>query len=490
MKSKYKLPTAFTTLIIISIVIALLTFVIPAGQYSFDENSRPIAGSYAAMDANPQGIWDICAAPIKGFNKALDVALFVLILGGCLGVLFETRAIDAGFAKVAKKLKGRERLMIPILLGICMIGGSTYGLAEETIAFYPIIVPILLAAGYDVVTAVMVIFLGAGLGVGAAIINPFNVGIASSLANISVGEGIAARLLLFVAYLAFGIFFVMRYAEKVKKNPEKSIVYDIKETVEAPFKKHSDEEIPEMNKKRRNILIVFGMLFAIMIVSLIPWDFKFGITFFTDINNAVQSIPVLGKAIGHTVAFGDWYFQELTVLFLVGAVIIGKMYGMKEDQIVKQFIIGAKDLLSVALILGVARGISVIMVDGHIIGTVLHAGEQILSELNSVVFAAIAYVVYIPLSFLIPSSSGLATASIPIMAPLSDFAGVGREYMVMAFAAGAETMNFFSPTQAVLVGALTLCGIPFGRWLKVITPFVLGVMGITIAVLAIGIMFI
>lgn len=486
-KSKLKMPTAFTTLIILTAIVAALTFLIPAGQYQYLDG-KPIAGTYESVASNPQGLWDIAGASIEGFKGAIDIALFVIVLGGCLGIIFETKAIDAGLAKVVTKLKGREKIMIPAIMTLCAIGGTAYGMAEETIAFYPIVIPILLIAGYDVVTGVMVIFLGAGIGVTGGIINPFSVGVGSSLAGISLGDGIFIRILLFVLYLAFGIWFVMNYAEKVRKDPSKSIVADIKDLVEGPFSSDTSGDVIELTKKRRNVLIIFGSMFVLMIISIIPWSYKFGIEIFNNLHTMIMEIPFLGALLGNTLPLGDWYFKEMTMIFLIGGIIIGKAYNMKEDKIVKLFIDGAKDILSVALILGVAKGISVIMTDGKIIDTILFYGEGLLSNIQSTLFPAIAYILYIPMSFLIPSSSGLATATIPILAPLADFIGVGKEFIVMACQAGSQTMNFISPTQAVLMGALALVNIPYGRWLKHIIPFFLGIVGITVLVLTVGAM--
>lgn len=481
------MPTAFTILIILTVLIAILTFVIPAGEYQY-QDGIPIAGTYQEVASNPQGIWDVIAAPIEGFASAIGIAMFVIVLGGTLGIIFETRAIDAGLSKIVERLQGREKLMIPALMAITAIGGTTYGMAEETIAFYPIVIPILLAAGYDVVTGIMVIFLGAGIGVTGGIINPFSVGIGSSLADISLGDGIFIRILLFLLYLAFGIWFVMNYAEKVKRDPSQSIVADMKETVEQPFLHGTENKTANLTKKRRNVLIVFGLMFLLMIVSIIPSSDKFGIEVFNNFHNALMSVPIVGPIIGNTLPLGEWYFKEMTMIFLIGGIIIGKIYGMKEEQIVALFIDGAKDILSVALIIGVAKGISVIMIDGQIIDTILHYGENVLSNLPAALLPAVSYLLYIPMSFLIPSSSGLATATIPILAPLTDFVGVGREFIVMASQAGSQTMNFMSPTQAVLMGALALANIPYGRWLKHIVPFVLGVVIITVVVLTLGTM--
>lgn len=217
---KFKMPTSFTTIIILTIAVAVLTFIIPAGQYEYKEG-MPVAGTYQVVTSNPQGLWDILKAPIEGFRGAIDIILFVLVLGGCLGVLFETKAIDAALSKVVVKSKGREKMLIPIVMGICAIGGTTYGMAEETIAFYPILIPVLLTAGYDVVTGIMVVFLGAGVGIVGGISNPFSVGIGSNIAGISLGDGILTRLVLFIACFIFAVFLLCvmrRRFERILQN--------------------------------------------------------------------------------------------------------------------------------------------------------------------------------------------------------------------------------------------------------------------------------
>ena len=483
-KKKFKMPTAFTTLIILTTLVAVLTFLIPAGQYEYVDG-MPVSGTYQIVESDPQGLWDILKAPIDGFKGAIDVVLFVLVLGGCLGILFETQAIDAALGKVVKKLEGKEKILIPMIMIICAIGGTTYGMAEETIAFYPILIPVLLSAGYDVVTGVMCVFLGAGVGIVGGIVNPFSVGIGSNLAGISLGDGIVCRMLLFLFCLSFAIVFVMRYAERVRKDPSKSIVYDIREITNAPFLKNTEESIA-FTKKRKQAMTIFGLMFLIMIIAIIPWGSKFHIHIFETFHAFLLSIPVLGSMLGHTVPLGEWYFTEMTMLFLLGGVLIGKIYGYNEKKIVDLFIYGAKDILSVALVLGVAKGLSVIMTDGLIIDTVLHYGEMLLSHISKVVFPAISFIIYIPLSLLVPSSSGLQTATVPILAPLSDFIHVGREFVVMACQAGNATMNFVSPTQAVLIGALTLCNIPYERWLKHILPFFIGTIVIVSLTLTVG----
>ena len=481
-EKRFKMPSSITTLLILTLIMAFLTFVVPAGQYQY-ENNTPIAGTYERVPENPQGLWNVLSAPISGFKLAIEIILFVLVLGGCLGIIFETKAIDAGLAGVTKKFDDKEKWIIPLIIIICSIGGTTYGMAEETIAFYPLIMPILIAAGYDVVTGIMVTFLGAGIGIGGGLINPFSVGIASNLANISLADGMLVRFILYICYLVFTIFFVMRYAEKVRKNPEKSIVYDMKEIVEKPFKKINSDEDLEFTTKRKIVISIFGLMFVIMILGIIPWGAKFNIHIFENLHDFIKQIPLVGSIIGDVLPLGDWHFKEMTILFFLGSILIGKVYGMKEGKIVSLFINGCKDILSVAVTLAVAKGISVIMTDGLIIDTILNFGEQLLSGISGTIFPAIAYIIYIGLSFLIPSSSGLSTATIPILAPLGEFLNVSKEYIVMACQAGAETMNFISPTQVVLIGALTLANVPYSRWLKHILPFFFGFIAITIVVI-------
>lgn len=482
-KKTFQMPSSVTTLLLLICIMAVLTYIVPAGQYTY-ENGVPIAGSYQTVAQTPQGFWNILEAPVRGFREAIEIILFVLVLGGCLGIVFETKAIEAGLLRVAQRFEGREKYLIPMILILCSFGGSAYGMAEETIAFYPLIMPILLAAGYDVVTGVMVVFLGAGAGIAGGLINPFSIGIASSLANISLSDGMGVRFILYLCLLSFTITFVMRYAERVRKDPTKSIVYDIKAQTEEHFIKAGDDI--ELTTKRKIILLVFSAIFFFMILGIIPWASKFDILVFENAHNYLKNETFIGYFIGSLKPLGEWHFKEMTVLFLLGSIVIGKVYGLKEGELVRVFTAGCKDIFSVAICIAVAKGISIIMQDGNIIGTILHTGETMLQGINGVIFPAISYILFIGLTFLIPSSSGLATATIPIFAPLGEFIGVEREYIAMALQAGAETMNFMSPTQVVLIGALSICNVPYSRWLKHIFPFVCGVIIITITVLTVA----
>ena len=486
-KKKFQMPTAYTILLSIIAVVAVLTWVVPAGEYDYLEGTKqPVPGTYKVVESNPQGLWEVINAPIHGFYEAKDIALFVLVIGGFLGIVMKTGAIDAGIGHVIKKLKGREKIMIPILMIIFASGGTSFGMAEETIAFYPLLIPVFLGAGYDVVTAVAVIMLGAGTGVLTSTVNPFATGIASGFAEISIGDGIGLRLLMMVCLLGFAIFYVMRYAEKVKNDPTKSLVYDMKKENEDFFLGKEEQETPELTGKRSIILWIFGGTFITMIIGVIPWSYKFGITIFEDINEFIISLPVIGKALGGIVPLGDWWFGEMTVLFMVSAIIIGKVYGMEEKEITSVFVQGARDLLGVALIVGVSRGITIVMNAGGMTNTVLFWGEQALTGVGATAFAIISYLFYLPMSFLIPSTSGLATLSMPIMAPLGEFAGLDKSVVVTSYQSASGILNLLTPTSAVVMGGLAIARVPYSKWIKFIMPLFGIFMVITMALLALG----
>lgn len=467
---KVKMPSAYTILFGIIIVVAILTWIVPAGQYDYVDpdaaKKEPIPGTYHTVPSQPQGFKEVVLSPVDGFYDAVDVALFVIVIGGFLGVVMKTGSIDAGIARTTEKLKGREKLMIPILMILFALGGTSFGMAEETLAFYPLLLPVFIAAGYDSVTAVGVILLGAGAGVLGSTVNPFATGIASGFAGISLGKGIGLRLLiLFVGEVA-AILYVMRYAEKVKKDPSKSLVYDMREENKKHFLAQSSEnEFPELTGKRKFILFLFGLTFLVMVFGVIPFE-DIGITF----------VPTLW-----------WWFGELTALFLVSSIVIGIVAGLNEEELISAFVAGARDLLGVALIVGISRGITVVMNAGNITDTVLNLGETTLSATGSIPFAILTYLFYIPLAFLIPSTSGLATLSMPIMAPLGDFAGVARNVVITAYQSASGIVNLVTPTSAVVMGGLAIARVSYDKWLKFVWKFLVILMIIIIGALAIGV---
>lgn len=471
---KFKMPSAFTILFLIIVVAAVLTWIIPAGTYDYAGEAsgtpEPIPGTYRETAQNPQGLWEILQAPISGFFDAVDIILFILVIGGFLAVVADTGAIDAGIGSIVRRFSGRETVMIPILMILFGLGGTIFGMSEETIAFYVLIIPIFIAAGFDAVTGVAVVFIGAGIGCLGSTVNPFSTGIASGFAGISIGEGIVLRLFILAAAMAISIVFVMRYAKRVQANPALSIVADMKADNEAHFlnnaepRENADEE--KMSGKQKAILAVFGICFLIMILGVIPWADKFGIYIFEDISAFLAGLPAVGTVLGRIVPLGDWWFSDITVLFVFGSIVCAFIWRWNETKFTELFVDGARDLLGVALIIGVTRGITVIMNDGGMTATILHFGEESLKSLGSAAFVGLSYVFFILLSFLVPSSSGLAALSMPIMAPIADFVGVGRDLVVTSYAAASGIVNLVTPTSGVLMGALAIGRIPYGAFLK------------------------
>ncbi len=446
----------------------LFRSLVPAGQYDYTQSgdvAQPIAGTYHRVERNAQGIFDVILASFHGFYEAVEIALFILMVGGFLGVVMKTGAINAGIANVIRLLNGREKYMIPILMTLFGLGGTSFGMWEETMAFYPLLLPVFVAAGYDSITAVSVVLLGAGVGTLCSTVNPFATGIASGFAGISLGDGLFLRLAMLVVLEGVAIFYVMRYAEKVRANPQASIVANQYEENRKRFAINwDDQEGMELTRKRKLALTIFAFTFIIMIYSVIPFD-ELGISF----------LPTLG-----------WYFTELSGLFLVAGIIVGLAVHMKEQELIEGFVQGAADLLGVAFIIAISRGITVIMNSGFITDTILNWGEQALAGAHSILFIILTYLLYLPLSFLIPSSSGLATLSIPIMVPLGEFTNISSALIITAFQSASGLVNLLTPTSAVVMGGLAVAHIPYDRWLKYVLGFVSIVLVTTIIFLTIG----
>ena len=451
------MPTAYTILFILIILVAAATWVVPAGTYDYVDEV-PVTGTYHETEPSPQGVGAVLKAAFSGFYDAVDVCVFILMVGGFLGVVMKTGAVDAGVGAVIRRLGGREKWLIPILMLLFGLGGSTFGMWEETMAFYPLLIPVFLAAGYDAVVGISVILLGAGTGVISSTVNPFATGIAAGFAGVSLGEGILLRVIQWLVFESAAIWYVSSYAAKVKKNPSRSVVG----VGAGKLQVNMDEPVP-YTPKRKVIMVIFTLVFLTMVYGVIP---------FQDMG---LSLPALG-----------WWFPELSALFLVGGVVIGFIDGQREDEVAETFVAGCADLLGVALIIGVSRGITVLMNDGGITGTILHWGENALAGASAVTFTLLVYLIYLPLSVLIPSSSGLATLSVPILAPLGKFAGVGGALVVTAFQSASGLVNLITPTAAVVMGSLALGHVPYDRWIKYVWKLVLYFLLLTAAFLTIG----
>jgi uncharacterized ion transporter superfamily protein YfcC len=467
-KKPWGFPTAFTILFGLILFVAILTWIIPAGQYDRVTNEAlgrevPVPGTYHEVESNPQRLRVVLMAPIAGMYdpvegeaRAIDVALFVLVIGGFLGVVTKTGAIDAGIGRAMGALRGREIWMIPILMALFAAGGTTYGMAEESLAFYALVIPVMIAAGYDAVTAVAIIMLGAGIGTLGSTINPFATVIASNAAQIPFTEGIWQRVIILgLGWLAC-VIYVMRYAMRVKANPAASIVADMKAENEAHFLKGKTGVVTlEFTPTRRVILVIFALTFAFMI-----WG----------------------------VSSAGWWMAEMSALFLGAAILTGLVARMGEKDLVETFVNGARDLLGVALIIGVARGIVVVMDNGMITDTVLHWAAQSVAGLSTVVFINVMFWIEVMLSFFVPSSSGLAVLSMPIMAPLAEFAGSSRHLVVTAYQSANGLVNLINPTFAVVMGGLAIGRVGYDRWLKFMAPLLVILVILISLVLSVGAM--
>jgi uncharacterized ion transporter superfamily protein YfcC len=479
----FTLPSAYTILFGLIVITALATWIIPAGRYTLDADGSPVPGTYEEVPATPSrivvdsleapinvlyGIEDPDTGQVDVFNSgtlfgAIDVAFFILVIGGFIAITMRTGAIQAGIAGLVRRLNGRERWLIPILMAVFALGGTTFGMAEESLAFYVLVITVMIAAGYDAAVGALVILLGAGIGVLGSTVNPFATGIASGFADVPLSEGLGLRLVLLVVSLAVGIWFVLRYADRVRRDPTASIVYDMKEANERQFAAGASGDAVVMTGRHKVILALFGCAFLVMIYGVIPWE---------DLN---IGLPTLW-----------WWFPEMTASFLLFAILIGLVGRMGEGELTSTFVDGARDLLGVALIIGIARGITVVMNNGQITDTVLHWAEEALGDVGEAGFAVVMYVLFLPLSFLIPSSSGLATVAMPIMAPLADFAGADRSLVVTAYQSASGLLNMVTPTSAVVMGGLAIARVPYGRYLRFVWPLLAILAALTLAVLALG----
>jgi uncharacterized ion transporter superfamily protein YfcC len=481
-KRRFTLPSAYTILFALIVLAAIATWVIPAGTYDLNPDGEPIPGTYQEVDAKPSKILvDSLTAPINGlygiedatgninyYNSgtlfgAIDIALFILVIGGFLGVTMKTGAIQAGIGSLVERMKGRERWLIPVLMSVFALGGSTFGMAEESLAFYALVITVLLAAGYDALTGAAVVLLGCGIGVMGSTVNPFATGIASGIAGVSISDGLVGRLVILLAGLAIGIFFVLRYADRVKKDPSKSAVYDMRAENEARFRAEAEAGEITLTGTHKTILAVFALAFAVMVYGVIPWE-----------------------DLGIPLPTWWWWFPEMTASFLLFAILIGVIARMREGELTGTFVDGARDLLGVALIIGIARGITVIMNNGQITDTVLHWVERALGDTGEAVFAIVMFALFLPLSFLIPSSSGLATLAMPITAPLAGFVDVPESLVVTAYQSASGLMNLFIPTSAVVMGGLAIARVPYGTYLRWVWPLLALLTGLVVIVLGVA----
>lgn len=446
--------TSFSILLLIIIALAIISHFVPGVE-------------------NPATLADVVMAPFNGFQDAIEVCVFVLVLGGFLNVVTKTGALDTGIRVLVKKLKGKEIRIIPILMAVFAICGSTYGMCEETVGFYALICATMVAAGFDTIVGAATILLGAGIGCLGSTVNPFATGIASDAivatgVEVNQGNVMLLGIILLVVSYAISVTYVMKYAKKVQN--EKGSILSAGET-EAMIEHYAQGDTSEDEKltgKQKAVLIIFALTFVVMILSVIPWDGLFG----EEWHEAVfgWSAFLTGDPLGF------WWFGHLAMWFFMSAIVIGLIGGLGEKGIVDAFIAGSADIISVVLIIAVARGASVILFSTGLGEVILQSSANFLRGVPAFVYAPLSYLLYLLLSFLIPSTSGLASASMGIMGPLTAQIGFNPAVMVMIFSAASGVINLFTPTSGVVMGGLSIAKVEYSTWLKWVRNCVLMIM--------------
>ena len=462
-KISFKLPTAYTVLLAITAIIAIATYFIPGVKKA--------------------SLADFIMAPITGLNDAIDIAIFVLLIGGFLGVTTKTGALDAGIGNVVAKLKGKELILIPVLMFLFSLGGTSFGMAEETIAFTALVTTTMIIAGFDPLVSVATIILGAGCGVLGSTVNPFLVSVSiGALKGVDIAANqvivIGTDVALWLVSLLISIFFVMNYAKKVHADKSQTLLSEseIRQANEAFIgNKEGKEEVIEFTSKRKVVLALFAFTFIVMVIGIIPWE-EFGINLFKGTGFLTGS------------SLGNWWFPDLGMWFVIMAVIIGLVYRMKEVEIVNAFLSGAADMVGVALVIGVSKGISVIMNTTGLDAYVLSSASSVLVGMSPIIFTIVAYLIYMVLSFFIPSTSGLAGLSMPIFGPLAVSLGFPPEVIISIFSAGSGIVNLVTPTSGVIMGTLAIAKVDYSSWVKFVSKVLLAIFVASAIILCIAMM--
>ena len=531
-KKGFKFPTAFTVLFAVLLLVWIASFFVPAGAYDLDQNGSPKPGTYHKLpncsapaatapslnvdspaesgvapadaaaapgatfreaglpcadteftfrfkqlwDAPPNGLYGVESSTgfvgpwEEGFlYGSAAIFLFVLAVGAFITVTMKTQAIQTGIGRLALRFRHSGAVLVAILMGVFALGGTSYGMWEETLGFFVLLVPLALALNYDRMVAAAIIFLGAGTGVIASTVNPFATGVASDAAGISIGDGIGLRIAMWFVLLALAIGYVLWYARRITSDPSKSIV-GISPS-DAADAERLVSDVPHLSGRQKLVLVLFAGTFLLMIYGFIPWNDLWQEGF-------GKNFPLP--------TFADFYFPEAAVLFLIMAVVIGLIARLGEEGTVTTIVAGASDFLGAGLIIVLARGITVVMKNAYMTDTILHWMENAVSGSSTGGFAILAFIVNLPIAFLVPSSSGHAALVMPILAPLADFAGVSRAISVTCFQAASGLVNLVTPTSAVIMGGLTLSKVGYDRYLKFVWPYLLAVFVVVCAFVGIA----
>lgn len=457
--------TAYLLILIILIAVTVVTWLIPSVQ-----NAK---------------VSDIVMAPVNGFKDAAEICIFIIILGGFLAVVNKTGALETGIAAMVKKLHGHELWIIPILMFIFSVGGTTYGMQEETVGFYLLLAATMVAAGYDSITGAAIVLLGAGVGVLGSTINPFAVGVAVS----ALPEGLAANqgviiglgVALWLSAYLIAVLFVMKYAAKVKRDKGSTFLsLQEQEDMKKEFIDKKYENNAKLTGRQKLVLILFGLTFVVMILGFIPWE-SFGV-----ISDAACESGTHWTAFLTGNCFGWFYFLDAASWFLLMTIIIGLVGRIKEKDFVDTFIKGVGDIMGVVLILALARGIRVIM-DTTGLGTyIISNAVNALKGTPAYVFAPCDYILHILLSILVPSSSGLATISTPIVAPVAAGIGLNQSVTIMIYVAANGLVNLITPTCGTIMGGLALAKVEYKTWFKFAFKIVLTIGLVSMIILTVA----
>ena len=448
--------SSFSIILILIFGLGILSHLLPNAKFVGDT----IVNGSGTVGAT---LSQVLMAPILGFENAVDVGIFIMVLGGMLAVVNKTGALETGIKVLVHKLKGKEIWLIPILMTIFSICGTTYGMLEETVGFYVLLAATMMAAGMDPLVGSAIVLLGAGTGCLGSTVNPFATGVALS----SLPEGIAAdngfviliATFLWLSSLLVSILFVMNYAKKVQKD-KGSTFLSLQEQKEAEKAYGEFEEdktskkVVKLTGKQKATLIVFALAFVVMILGFIPWG-EFDVTIFSKWTSWLT-----GEALG------DWWFYDAALWFLILSIVIAIINNLGEKTFVEEFVKGASDMVSVLLVIAIARGASILMAQTHLDNYIIYNAADALAKLPELAFVPLNYLLHVVLSFLVPSSSGLATLSTPIIAPLASQLGYSVEVTLMTMVSANGLVNLITPTCGAIMGGLALAKVQYSTWFK------------------------
>lgn len=511
-KKKFEMPSSLAIVMIFLFIVTMLTWFIPTSVVTVDENGNNEIHYNAAFDedgniienagTSPKGIWDFILAPIQGMVDSSDVAATIFISGGALAILSYVGALDAGINSMLKKYKGN--VLIVLLMLVFSIMGTVYGSWEELPAYAIIIIPLFVKAGYDVMTGISVVLVGATIGNMASVVNPYSVGAAvASIGNeeLSLGAGIVLRMILFVAMFVVGCTLVLQYAAKVKKNPQNSCVANVKD-INTRVNDDNNNNLVEMTKKRKWSLVVFTIMILACLIGYIPWEsivFSNGKTAFDYINAFVPALDgnIIGNILGTNgfTKFGWWYFSEFSVVWLIGAIVIALINKIPEKDFVREFGNGAADLINVVFVLSAARGIALIMgskTEGMSI-TFIYWIKNILQGVPIWAFALAAVFVYILIGIFLQSTSGVAGITMPIFGAVAMalFASTatgttgGQILLISAFTVGINFVCGIYP-GATNMGIIEMANVPYSNYLKQFLKFEIPILVVAAIIITIA----